>query len=58
MDEGKVVDVVYLGFSKVFDAVYHSILLEKLAACGLDRYILLDKELAQGPGPGSGGEWS
>jgi len=40
MDEGKVVDVVYLDFSKVFDTIYHSILLEKLAAHGLDRCAL------------------
>ena len=36
VDEGKAVDVVYLAFSKVFDTVSHSILLEKLAAHGLD----------------------
>jgi len=36
MDEGKAVDVVYLDFSKALDTVPQSILLEKLAACGLD----------------------
>ena len=36
LDEGKAVDVVYLDFSKAFDTVPHSILMEKLAAHSLD----------------------
>jgi len=35
VDEGKAVDIIYLEF-KAFDTVSYSILLEKLAAHGLD----------------------
>ena len=40
VDEGKAADVVYLDFSKAFDAVPHNILIEKLAAHGLDGRML------------------
>jgi len=36
--KGNAVNVVYLDFSKAFDTVSHRVLLEKLAAHGLDRY--------------------
>ncbi|GAB0179053.1 mitochondrial enolase superfamily member 1 [Grus japonensis] len=40
VDEGKAVDVIYLDCSKAFDTPSHSILLEKLAAHGLDGHTL------------------
>ncbi|KAK4825741.1 hypothetical protein QYF61_002180 [Mycteria americana] len=39
VDEGKAVDVVYLDFRKAFGTISHSILLEKLAAHGLDGWL-------------------
>ncbi|PKU37480.1 rna-directed dna polymerase from mobile element jockey-like [Limosa lapponica baueri] len=38
MDEKRVVDVVYLDFSKAFDTVSHNILIAKLRKCGLDEW--------------------
>jgi len=32
------VDIVYLDFSKAFDMVFHSLLLEKLVRCGLEKW--------------------
>ncbi|GAB0186279.1 hypothetical protein GRJ2_001093200 [Grus japonensis] len=40
VDEGKAVDVVYLDFSKIFDTLSYSIVLEKLSAHGLDGCVL------------------
>ena len=40
VDEGEAVDVVYPDFSKAFDTFSHSILLEQLAAHGLDERTL------------------
>lgn len=54
-DEGKSVDKDYLDFSNVLDTDSHSILLEKLAAHGLDRCTLCLVENCLGSE--SGGEW-
>jgi len=44
VEEGQTVDVVYLDFSMAFDTVPHSILLEKVATCGLHGCTLLHVE--------------
>jgi len=36
VDEGKVMDVIYLNFNKVFDSIPYTVLLKKLAARALD----------------------
>lgn len=41
VDEGKAVDVVYLDFSKAFDAVSHNILVMKLRKCGINEWTVM-----------------
>ncbi|PKU43553.1 rna-directed dna polymerase from mobile element jockey-like [Limosa lapponica baueri] len=59
VDEGKAVDIVYLDFSKAFDKVSHSTLLEKVVAHGLDGNTLhWVRNWLGGPYGENGGEWS
>ena len=58
VEEGKAVDVVYLGVSKAFVTLSHSILLEKLAALDLDRCTVCRVKFWLDGWSQSGGEWS
>lgn len=40
VNEGKEVDVIFLGFSKAFATSPHSVILGKLSSCGLNRFML------------------
>lgn len=40
VDRGTVVDVIFLNFSKVFESIPHSIFLDKLSHCEVNKYML------------------
>jgi len=59
VDDGKAVDVVYLDFRKAFNTFPHIILLEKLAADGLDGCTLCwINNWLDGQSTETGGEWN
>ena len=58
VDERKAVDVVYLDFSKAFDSLPRYSPAEASSLRLGQVHSWLGKELAGGPGPESGGEWS
>lgn len=41
---GRAVDVVYLGFSKAFDSVFHNILIDKVKKCRLGKWTVRQTE--------------
>ncbi|RMC12125.1 hypothetical protein DUI87_11260 [Hirundo rustica rustica] len=58
VDSRRAVVVVYLDFSKAFDTVSHSMHLDKLAACGLDRSTLCwVRNWMAGPDNGAASSW-